>query len=68
VICPKCDNNSSMRVHRSGFLQQSVLIHLGLYPWQCGVCGQRFLFRSRGHGSRRSQPTLDPSSSNVSRR
>ncbi len=48
VICPKCNDSSAMRVQRSGFLQQSVLVHLGIYPWKCGSCGSLFLFRSRG--------------------
>jgi predicted RNA-binding Zn-ribbon protein involved in translation (DUF1610 family) len=61
VICPKCGGDSSLRVHRNGFLQQSVLSLLGIYPWKCGGCGAMFLYRSRGHRPRSSR--LVPKSS-----
>jgi|GEM_PF-6386052 len=38
-----------MRVNRNGFLQKSLLVHLGIFPWKCGACGLLFLFRSRGY-------------------
>jgi len=52
VVCPNCKASSAMRIQRSGFLQESVLVHLGIYPWKCGACGRMFLFRSRGYHSR----------------
>jgi len=44
-----------MRVKRSGFLQESVLVLLGIYPWKCGSCGRMLLFRSRGTRTRSSK-------------
>ncbi len=55
VTCPNCKDSTAMRVRRSGFLQESVLGHLGIYPWKCGSCGTLFLFRSRGYRTRRSK-------------
>jgi len=55
VLCPKCNQGSTMRVQRNGFLQTSVLSHFGIYPWKCGACGSLFLFRRRGFRSRRSK-------------
>ncbi len=56
VRCPTCSGDSVLRVHRNGFLQRSVLGHLGIYPWKCGACGTSFLFRSRGYRARSSRP------------
>ena len=56
VTCPICKGSVAMRVNRSGFLQQSVLSFLGIYPWKCGACGSTFLFRRRGHDQRSSRP------------
>jgi hypothetical protein len=44
-----------MRISRTGFLQQNVLGHFGIYPWKCGACGATFLSRrrkSKGDSSR----------------
>jgi hypothetical protein len=49
-----------MRVQRSGFLQESVLVHFGIYPWKCGSCGSLFLFRSRGVRTRASNLVHKP--------
>jgi predicted RNA-binding Zn-ribbon protein involved in translation (DUF1610 family) len=55
AICPNCKNSTAMRVQRSVFLQESVLGHLGIYPWKCGSCGRMFLYRSRGTRTRSSK-------------
>lgn len=52
VVCPTCKGTVAMRVNRNGFLQRSVLVCFGYYPWRCGACGGKFLFRSRGHHPR----------------
>jgi hypothetical protein len=48
VSCPTCGAAAGMRVNRTGFMQQSVLCHFGIYPWKCGACGVTFLSRNRG--------------------
>lgn len=52
VVCPTCKAAAAMRVSRSGFLQQKVLSHFGIYPWKCGACGSGFLARRRGQRTR----------------
>ena len=61
VRCPRCSEGPAMRVHRNGFLQQSVLVHLGIYPWKCGACGLLFLFRRRGYRPRTFRPVRNSS-------
>jgi len=51
--CPNCNNVALVRTHRRGFLQEHLLPKLGLYPWECQICRQIFLQKSRGHHSRR---------------
>jgi len=71
VICPNCKNSTAMRVQRSGFLQESVLGHLGIFPWKCGSCGRMFLYRSRGYHTRasklvRKSSSTDPNKDSLS--
>jgi ssDNA-binding Zn-finger/Zn-ribbon topoisomerase 1 len=47
VVCPTCKAIAAMRISRTGFLQQNVLWHFGVYPWKCGACGSTFLSRKR---------------------
>ncbi len=47
VVCPTCGAAVAIRVNRTGFMQQSVLWHFGIYPWKCGACGATFMARSR---------------------
>jgi hypothetical protein len=42
------------RVGRHGFLQQRIYPLLGLYPWQCAICGKHALLRRRGAVMRKS--------------
>jgi DNA-directed RNA polymerase subunit RPC12/RpoP len=67
VRCPTCSGNSTLRVHRNGFLQQSVLGHFGIYPWKCGACGSLFLYRSRGYRTRRIKPLADTCATDQNR-
>jgi hypothetical protein len=56
VICPICKGHFAARVSRDGFLQQSVLSLVGIYPWKCGACGSTFLYRRRGAGRKSTEP------------
>lgn len=51
VSCPTCGAMVAMRISRTGFLQQNVLVRFGIYPWKCGACGSTFLSRNRGQKS-----------------
>jgi hypothetical protein len=48
VVCRTCGATVAMRISRTGFWQQRVLGHFGIYPWKCGGCGVVFLYRKRG--------------------
>ena len=56
VICPSCKGHVAARISRDGFLQQSVLSLVGIYPWKCGACGSIFLYRRRSAGGRSTEP------------
>jgi len=36
------------RIARKGFLRQHLLPLLGIFPWQCALCGKELLIRRRG--------------------
>ena len=50
--CPKCHQREMARIARAGFLRQRLLPLLGIFPWQCALCGQEALLRRRGSKSR----------------
>jgi hypothetical protein len=54
--CPNCATIELTRVQRRGFLQERVYSKLGLYPWECPLCREVFLVKSRGRGYRKTNP------------
>ena len=55
--CPKCHQDQMARIARHGFLRNHIYPLLGLYPWQCAICGTQRLLRQRRAGYRRVGPT-----------
>ena len=45
--CPKCKKGLLSRAKRHGWIERQVYTRLGLYPWQCGLCKERFVLRVR---------------------
>jgi hypothetical protein len=62
VACPICKSTAALRISRKGFWQTMVLASIGIYPWKCGACGGKFLFRNRGYRG------LPPSQTHAERR
>jgi hypothetical protein len=50
--CPKCEQVQLARIARRGFLRERFLPLLGLFPWQCAICGEELLIRNRGRVDR----------------
>ncbi len=46
--CPKCGQREMARIARRGILRERVYPLLGMYPWQCPICGEELLLRRRG--------------------
>ena len=47
--CPKCKERQLARISRRGFLRERIYPLLGLFPWQCAICGnERLLFKRSG--------------------
>jgi hypothetical protein len=55
--CQKCKRGELNRVSRAGLMQRLILPLLGLFPWECGVCKDRSLCRTRGDYSRKDHDT-----------
>jgi hypothetical protein len=44
------------RIQRRGFLQEQVYARMGLHPWECPLCREVFLLKSRDRKHRKSHP------------
>jgi PilZ domain len=44
-LCPKCGNHNVHRSHRQRFLEKYLLRLLGICPYRCEACYQRFFRR-----------------------
>jgi predicted RNA-binding Zn-ribbon protein involved in translation (DUF1610 family) len=55
IQCPNCKQKEMARIARRGFLRLRIFPMLGLYPWQCAICGKEELHRRRGAVMRKSQ-------------
>lgn len=51
--CPNCHEEQLARIARRGFLRNRIYPLIGLYPWQCAICGRHYLLRKRSTGYRR---------------
>ena len=56
-LCPRCGSSRTQRVKRQGLMQRFILVHFGLYPWECSGCRKVFTFKSRGKLKRRRRTT-----------
>jgi ribosomal protein L37AE/L43A len=45
--CPKCKERQLARISRRGFLRVRIYPLLGLFPWQCAICGKERLLLKR---------------------
>jgi hypothetical protein len=43
------------RIARRGVLREQIYPLLGLYPWQCAICGKELMLRRRGAVIRKPQ-------------
>lgn len=48
--CPQCRQQQLARIARRGFLRNRIYPIVGLYPWQCAICGKQYLIRKRSAG------------------
>jgi hypothetical protein len=55
VKCPKCKQKEMARISRRGFLQKRIFPLLGMYPWQCAICGEEKLLQRRGTVTRKNE-------------
>jgi ribosomal protein L37AE/L43A len=55
VKCPQCRQLEMARIARQGFLRERIYPLLGLYPWQCAICGKEAMLRRRGAVIRKPQ-------------
>jgi ribosomal protein L37AE/L43A len=47
--CPKCKERQMARIARRGFLRVRIFPLVGLFPWQCAMCGtERLRFKRSG--------------------
>jgi hypothetical protein len=49
--CPNCAGSDLRRSHRRNVLERYILRMIGLHPYRCTDCDERFYARSRGRGS-----------------
>lgn len=61
-----CGSSALRRVNRQGFLEESVLPKLGLYPWECAMCRRKTFLRDNGHGELRRKHARRGSAGEVS--
>jgi len=68
VFCPRCGSTNVRRSHRRGFLERALFQLLGLRPYRCEDCDERFL---RGYSksidatTKPSRPRREPESSRT---
>lgn len=41
------------RINRRGFLEETLLPKLGLFPWECAMCRRKTFLRDNGHSELR---------------
>jgi hypothetical protein len=58
-VCPNCKHGEMVRVQRRGFLQEHVFPKLGFYPWECPICRELSLQRSRGSRRKHSSQSMN---------
>jgi hypothetical protein len=44
-----CGSSALRRINRHGFLEETMLPKLGLYPWECAMCRKKTFLRDNGH-------------------
>ncbi|HEX4309765.1 MAG TPA: hypothetical protein VHZ25_07035 [Acidobacteriaceae bacterium] len=49
------------RISRRGILQTRIFPLLGMYPWQCAICGEEKLLQRRGTVARKNEDGNDAS-------
>jgi hypothetical protein len=52
MVCAKCKCPEMRRIHRVGFLRETLAPKFGYYPWECSNCRNQQLLRSRGNRKR----------------
>jgi DNA-directed RNA polymerase subunit RPC12/RpoP len=48
IRCKECHSTNTTRSTRKTFFERVILLRLGLHPWKCLTCKNRFFTRDRG--------------------
>ena len=46
--CDRCSGKFFRRLNRKGFMERTVLPHLGFFPWECALCRRKVVLRTDG--------------------
>ena len=47
--CYWCGATAFRRLSRRSMLEKTVLVLIGIYPWECVMCRRKVYFRDDGH-------------------